>query len=153
MKKPKAGNSPHKTGAVEGTKRKKPEQREAAEQEALFRWAEFVVGRYPELDLLHHIPNGGSRNAMEAANLKRQGVKAGVPDLFLPVARNGWHGLYIEMKAGSNKTTAMQDRWIDALRKQGYLVAVCYDWGTAVKVLTHYLDPKSEARDQENEEA
>lgn len=52
-------------------------QHEANEQEALFRWAAFVRGRFPEIDLLYHVPNGGSRNRLEAANLKRQGVKAG----------------------------------------------------------------------------
>lgn len=71
---------------------------EATEQERVINWARFYAKDFPELDLLHHIPNGGSRNQLEAANLKRQGVKAGVPDLCLPVARNGKHGLYVEMK-------------------------------------------------------
>lgn len=46
-------------------------QHEAREQEALFRWADFAAGTIPELKLLYHIPNGGSRNKAEAANLKR----------------------------------------------------------------------------------
>ena len=75
---------------------------EATEQERVINWATFYAKDFPELDLLHHIPNGGSRNQLEAANLKRQGVKAGVPDLCLPVARNGKHGLYVEMKWEQN---------------------------------------------------
>lgn len=71
---------------------------EATEQERVINWATFYAKDFPELALLHHIPNGGSRNQLEAANLKRQGVKAGVPDLCLPVPRNGKHGLYVEMK-------------------------------------------------------
>lgn len=51
---------------------------EATEQERVINWARFYAKDFPELDLLHHIPNGGSRNQLEAANLKRQGVKAGV---------------------------------------------------------------------------
>ena len=43
--------------------------------------------------------------------MKRQGVKAGVPDICLPVARNGYHGLYIELKAGKNKATKNQEKW------------------------------------------
>ena len=70
---------------------------EATEQERLISWAQRQYNKYPELKLLYHVPNGGSRNTLEAANLKRQGVKAGVPDLCLPVARQGHHGLYIEM--------------------------------------------------------
>lgn len=119
---------------------KKPTQHEAAEQEALFRWAAFIRGRFPEIDLLYHIPNGGSRNRIEAANLKRQGVKAGVPDLCLPVARAHWHGLYIEMKAGKNTTTEKQDGWISDLRAQGYAAEVCYGWERAAEVITKYLE-------------
>lgn len=120
--------------------RKKPTQHEANEQEALFRWAAFVRGRFPEIDLLYHIPNGGSRNRIEAANLKRQGVKAGVPDLCLPVARGAFHGLYIEMKAGKNTTTEKQDGWISALRVQGYAAEVCYGWERAAEVITKYFE-------------
>ena len=56
---------------------------EATEQERVINWATFYAKDFPELDLLYHVPNGGSRNQLEAANLKRQGVKAGVPDLVL----------------------------------------------------------------------
>lgn len=115
-------------------------QHEANEQEALFDWAAFMSGRYPELELLYHIPNGGSRNTIEAANLKRQGVKAGVPDLCLPVARGHFHGLYIELKHGSNKPSENQTRWIAALRIQGYVAEVCYGWQQAVEVITEYLN-------------
>lgn len=114
-------------------------QHEAREQEALFRWAGFAAGTMPELNLLYHIPNGGSRNKAEAANLKRQGVKAGVPDLFLPVARGGYHGLYIELKFGKNKTSKNQDKWLSALSKQGYCAMVCYGWVEAKEAICEYL--------------
>lgn len=120
--------------------RAKPIPHEAKEQEALIRWACFVRGRFPEIDLLYHIPNGGSRNKIEAANLKRQGVKAGVPDLCLPVPRSHFHGLYIEMKAGKNKTSKKQTEWLSALDQQGYATAVCYGWEAASQVITKYLE-------------
>ena len=66
---------------------------EHAEQVALFKWAEFAAARWPELTLMHAIPNGGHRNKITAARLKAEGVRAGVPDICLPVARGGWHGL------------------------------------------------------------
>ena len=73
---------------------------EAQHQAAVFKWSQLpdVRQRYPELKLLHHIPNGGRRDPVEAKHLKQQGVKSGVPDLCLPVARRDYHGLYIEMK-------------------------------------------------------
>lgn len=113
---------------------------EAGAQETLFSWAQYQYAKYPELTLLYHIPNGGKRDARTAANLKRQGVKAGVPDLHLPVARGGYHGLYIELKVGKNKTTQLQNKWLDDLGKQGYLAIVCYGWQEAAEQLINYLE-------------
>ncbi|MDO5149688.1 MAG: VRR-NUC domain-containing protein [Oscillospiraceae bacterium] len=114
-------------------------QWEAAEQTALFRWADFMSGQFPEIEMLYHIPNGGSRNKIEAAHLKQQGVKAGVPDLCLPVARGEYHGLYIELKYGKNKPTENQKRWINHLRSQNYKAEVAYGWEEASKIILEYL--------------
>lgn len=114
-------------------------QFEAAEQIAVMDWAQHCKNRFPELGLLFHIPNGGSRNKAEAANLKRQGVKAGVPDLFLPVPRGAYHGLFIEMKYGKNKQTASQREWQISLSKQGYLAVVCYGFYDARDAVEKYL--------------
>ncbi len=117
---------------------------EATEQERVIEWCGWRERQYPELKLIFHIPNGGSRNKLEAANLKRQGVKAGVPDLCLPAARCGFHGLYIEMKYGSNKTTDNQEEWLEALDFQGYKTAVCYGADEAIKVISEYLGIKKQ---------
>ena len=112
---------------------------EHAEQCALFRWAEMQQRRRPELPLLFAIPNGGLRSKATAGKLKAEGVKAGVPDLFLPVARGEYHGLFIEMKAGRNKPTPPQVQWHMRLSQQGYRVAVCYSWEAARDVIEAYL--------------
>ena len=113
--------------------------KEAAEQEALFEWAKLMTPRYPELRYMYHIPNGGYRLKAEAARMKKQGVKAGVPDIFLPAARGKKHGLYIELKAGKNKTSQPQEEWIEALEKLGYTAVVCYGWEEAAKAIVKYL--------------
>ena len=110
-------------------------QWEAAEQTALFRWVGSMSGQLPEIEMLYHIPNGGSRNKIEAAHLKQQGVKAGVPDLCLPVSRGEYHGLYIELKYGKNKPTENQKRWINLLRSQNYKAEVAYGWEEASKII------------------
>lgn len=117
---------------------------EATEQIRVIDWSRWRENKYPELKLLHHVPNGGSRNKMEAQNLKREGVKSGVPDLVLPVARKGFHGLYIEMKFGKNKTTTEQEEWLIALRKQGYKTAVCYGAEEAIPLIMNYLEMEKE---------
>lgn len=113
---------------------------EAGAQETLFQWVGYQQRKYPELKLLYHIPNGGKRDVRTAVNLKRQGVKAGIPDLHLPVARGGYHGLYIELKVGSNKATNYQKEWLAELTKQGYLAVVCYGWQQAAEQLVNYLE-------------
>lgn len=114
---------------------------EAEEQITLFEWAEWAQNRYPELRLLHHIPNGGSRHPAEAMRLKREGVKAGVPDICLPVARNGYNGLYIELKRTKGGTvSAHQKAWIEMLTEQGYRAVVCKGCVDAIAEIERYLE-------------
>lgn len=112
---------------------------ESGNQETLMQWAELQADRMPELHHLYHIPNGGKRDAMTARAMKRQGVKAGVPDLCLPVARGRYHGLYIELKAGKNCATKNQMEWLGFLGRENYYAAICYGWRAAAWVLTEYL--------------
>ena len=114
--------------------------KEAEEQAALFQWARLASAGHPELRLLYHIPNGGSRNRLEAVHLKQQGVRSGVPDICLPVPR-GTHGaLYIELKrVKGGKVEASQQRWIDALNEVGNLAVVCRGAEEAQKVILEYL--------------
>ena len=114
---------------------------EAQEQTTLFQWAAIMAGKWPELRLCHAIPNGGSRNPIEARHLKEQGVKAGIPDIFLPCARGGFHGLYIEMKRRKGgRVSIEQKKTIIALREQGYRVEVCEGWEKAREVIKEYMD-------------
>lgn len=83
--------------------------------------------------------NGGQRNIVVAIKLKAEGVSAGVPDLTLPVARNGYHGLYVEMKAGKGRLSETQSEWINFLCEQGYYTAVCYGFDEAKLMITNYL--------------
>ncbi|MGN1478855.1 MAG: VRR-NUC domain-containing protein [Acutalibacteraceae bacterium] len=115
-------------------------QHEAAEQETLFEWAALQHGKYPELDMLFHVPNGGYRDSKEGANLKLQGVKAGVPDILLLVARGEYHGMAIEMKAGKNRPTKDQLRWLANLTNEGYYVTVCYSMEEAAEKIIKYLE-------------
>ncbi len=86
---------------------------EFQEQCALFQWAAIEAKHYPVLDLLFAIPNGGSRrDAIEGANLKRSGVKAGIPDIFLPAANKGRHGLFIELKSRGGESLC-KPKWND----------------------------------------
>ena len=126
-------------------KNKMPVPTEAQEQMTLFSWAAMQSGKYPELNLLYHVPIGGSRHKAEAGRLRAVGVKAGVPDLCLPVARGGNHGLYIELKRQrGGRISEEQVRWIEELMKQGYSAAICRGWQEAARTLVEYLQQKTE---------
>ena len=114
---------------------------EYQEQRTLFELCFALKARYPEVSLLFHIPNGGRRDAAEAANLKRQGVKPGVPDLFLPVARGGYHGLFIELKRrDGGRLSDYQKRWLHLLQRQGYAAVVCHGAKETADTIICYLN-------------
>lgn len=114
---------------------------EAQHQAAVFKWSRQpdIRRQWPELALLFHIPNGGTRDPIEAKHLQQQGVKPGVPDLCLPVPRGGYHGLYIEMKSETGTATSEQNWWGERLLKEGYQWRICYGWTAAVSELMEYL--------------
>jgi len=94
----------------------------------------------PRYRLLLAIPNGGHRSKRTAGKLKAEGVRAGVPDLFLPVAAHGMHGIWLELKCEKNKPSVAQAAWAKALREQGYCVEVVYDHPQhALNLIAWYL--------------
>ncbi len=110
---------------------------EHSQQVALFAFA--AQSGIPELRLMFAIPNGEQRSAMTGAKLKAAGVKAGVPDIFLPVARNGFHGLWIELKIKSGVVSPKQQEWLVKLSEQKYATRVCFGWEEARNALLDYL--------------
>ena len=102
-------------------------------------WCELQSRKYPELSLMFAIPNGGQRSITTAGKLKKEGVKAGIPDLHLPVARGEYHSLFIEMKAGKNKATKLQVAMMEALEKVGNKCVVCYGAKEAIEATLEYL--------------
>jgi hypothetical protein len=123
------------------------------EQAAIFERARWYAGQHPELDLLFAVPNGAKlpftgkgkhRWSPEAQRLKKEGLRRGVPDMCLPVARLGYHGLFIELKYGDNKPSCDQAEYLDRLTEQGYLAVVCWGSNEAWNIICEYLGISSE---------
>lgn len=100
---------------------------------------QYAALQYPKL-LIWHCPNGGFRNAKEATHLKRQGVKAGVCDIHVDKAANGYHGLKIELKTAKGKLSPAQAAYLQQVRDEGYMTAVCYSLDEFIETLRNYLD-------------
>ena len=66
--------------------------------------------QYPNWSqFLFHIRNGGSmKSAREGRKFKLMGVRKGVPDLFLSVPNDEFHGFYIELKKPGGKPSTEQ---------------------------------------------
>ena len=117
-------------------------QSEHGQQTALFAWAALpeTKATCPGIENMFAIPNGGERNLKVASNLKAEGVRAGVADVFLPVARRGLHGLFLEMKFGKNSTTPEQKEFLSNVELQGFATAVCYSFERAkAAILAYYI--------------
>lgn len=114
--------------------------------------AEFPIN--PFLQWIHAIPNGGARgdnkrsNQIRGAQLKAEGVKKGVADIFLPHPFGDYAGLYIEMKKPSLKpkrktskggVSYEQREFLNYADSVGYECAVCYGWQEAVQAIKNYL--------------
>lgn len=122
---------------------KKRQSPEFDEQKALFEWAERVQRLYPQLKLMHASLVGVNLTVTQRARAKAMGVKAGIPDIFLPVARNGFHGLYIQLKAKNGRASEVQIETIKDLEAEGYCAEICWGWLEAADLIVDYLKTNS----------
>ena len=112
---------------------------ESQEQASLISWWHLAGPKLAPNVVLAAIPNGGARDAITGARLKREGVVRGMPDLLLACPRCGRHALFVEMKTARGRVSESQRNLFPLLEAQGYGVAVCHGWREAVDVIEAYL--------------
>ena len=88
---------------------------------------------------LFHVPNGGTRNAKEAAKFKGMGVRSGVPDLMLIIPRHGFHYLALELKVGKNRQTENQKWYQFNMTENGGRYAVIRSLDDFIDTVNDYL--------------
>lgn len=100
----------------------------------------------PAARWIHAIPNGGSRGSTKddamriGSQLKAEGVKSGVSDIFVPIPAHGLHGLYIEMKRKDGGSLSDTQKAFGAfVREQGYGFCCCHGWKAAAECLRQWL--------------
>jgi len=120
---------------------------ERDEQIAVMDWWSKAYPKYYEC--LFSIPNGAqlaggkASRARQMNALKAEGLKPGVSDLFLMVSRNGYHGLFIEMKdKGKTKCSVSDTQWehIRCAREQGYKAEWCAGADKAIELIKEYMN-------------
>jgi hypothetical protein len=90
-------------------------------------------------DALFAIPNGGARSPITGAILKAEGVRPGVPDLFLSCPRGGYAGLFIELKTLTGRVRPEQSAWMAGAIVRGYWAVVARGWDQARAEIESYL--------------
>lgn len=102
--------------------------------------------------LLFAIPNGGKRDqktittkkgvktfSLEAARLKRQGVKSGVADVILLIPKKGFASLCMEFKTEKGKQSPEQIEFQQQAEKCGSKYVVVRSTGAAIEAIKEYL--------------
>lgn len=121
-------------------------------QAALFEWAAWNTRAIPHLQMLHAIPNGAGlrhttktarsgkviRFSPEANKLRREGLRAGIPDVHWPIGRGGYLSLYIEHKRGANGLSDAQSEIADMLMAEGNLVVVSRSVDESIAAIMDY---------------
>lgn len=102
---------------------------------------DYLARNYPAIAAsIFHVPNEGWRSYWTGKKLKRMGVKAGVADYVLPVARCGYPALYLEYKTLIPKGTLTKEqrKWLLHMKQLGNCVAVAYGFEDALTIITSY---------------
>ncbi len=137
-----------KVGRNRSTKQKR-RQPEHDAQVALFERVARHIDLIPDLSMMFAIPNGGYRHKATAVKMKAEGVRAGVPDICLPVPNKRHHGLFIEMKSKVGRASPDQKSWMQGLRDRGYLCAICRSEDDAWEVLIEYLSNRHQQHEDD----
>ncbi len=111
------------------------------EQCAIFRLAQLYSRQWPELRFLNGSLNGVRLTIGQAVKCKNTGMKSGYPDLFLPIKRGSYSGLFVELKrVKGGRVQPEQKLWAAMLTSQGYRHEFCKGCEAAWKVITDYLE-------------
>jgi hypothetical protein len=99
---------------------------------------------FPELKYIFAIPNGGKRTIGVAVKMKKEGVKKGVPDIFIPLTEKNNYmpssGLWIETKTEIGKQSPEQKDFMNFLMTQNYKYALCRNTESMVRITELYLN-------------
>jgi len=113
-------------------------------QSAFFKWWDMNY-RSP---LAWAVPNGGFRHITTAIKLKLEGVRPGIPDVFISIPKGKWSGLFLEFKTKTGTLTKPQKFYLDALSKAGYQTAVVRSVDEAISVVHEYMKQSNEIQKQ-----
>jgi hypothetical protein len=106
----------------------------------IFEWVKLSLVKWPELRLLKGSLNGVKLTIGQATKAKRSGMVRGWPDIQLPVPRNGFNGLFIELKKlGGRNPDPHQEEMLHLLAEYGNACYCCKGSEAAIETIDKYL--------------
>ena len=121
---------------------------ESREQIALFQW----IRLHPKLKhIAYHVPNERKTSKISGFILKQLGVLSGVSDVVIPVARGGFHGMYIEMKSTKGRLSDNQKSFLDNMAKEGYMAVCAHGFDSAKQFIEGYLKLPDSVKEHEKQ--
>jgi hypothetical protein len=124
-------------------------------QQSIISWARWHEKKYPELTMLIKIPNEGKRSWVKGKQMKAEGLKKGVSDLFLayPIKKSVlssktganqyfYAGLWLEVKKPMEKPTKEQQEWLSDCKEVGYQAEWCDSVDGGIDIIKEYLGIK-----------
>lgn len=107
-------------------------------QSAVIQWARLQTPSLLALAALFAVPNGARVTPSVASRLRKEGMRAGIPDVLLPVPADGYAGLAVELKTSTGQASKDQRAWHSALRAMGHRVEICRTIESACAVLREH---------------
>lgn len=124
--------------AKNAAKKKKHNSEEADMQSEFFKQVGLFFPQIPD-KLLFAVPNGGSRNKIEAANLKRQGTKPGVADVILLIPKKGFASLCMEFKTSKGRQSEHQKEFQNQAENCGSKYVIVRSVAQAIEEIKKYI--------------
>tara|TARA_R110002051_G_scaffold323700_1_gene418175 strand:- start:2779 stop:3186 length:408 start_codon:yes stop_codon:yes gene_type:complete len=123
------------------------------EQVALFDWVKLYAREEPRLRTMFAIPNQGGQGKgaiIRGKKMVREGLRKGVPDIFLPVVTHEFGGLFIEMKSEKGRPSEEQIEYLNMLTEAGYLCGICHSFEQARSLIMDYLNSELDLSNPED---
>lgn len=124
---------------VESVTRTRRTNREDNELVKFFDWVRLHEERDPRLKSIYHVGNERKTSPRQGAWLKRKGVRAGIPDVVVPIPMGSDAALYVELKIKPNKLSDAQGEMCTLLHCNGNRVRVAWSGDELIKIVTDYL--------------
>ena len=119
---------------------------EHALQSAYFDWIRLLAKTDDRYQWAFAIPNGfwiahtdKKRGGAFVNKMKREGLTPGVSDVCIPYPTKRYHGLYIEFKMPKKQPSALQKRFLMAMRDRGYCAGCITNIDDAMNLTLTYM--------------